>query len=222
MRRVLSIFGLVAGLVFASVSSAVDVQPDSHVTHPTMGAAMSFFHRLTDTDALPLTKSKVEAISNTSLVEPNRDYPPDVLKLLAEQGIPRPGRARYVKSTMPVNDDLFLNIHFASPVASITFGSTQKNIPPFPTPLTQEALAEYTKAISADFEERVVKHCIDKNKNFQLLADNGWKHVKQPLTADLTEEDGNFQFTRLNEYTMATLNEGCLVQLTVGTPKSAP
>lgn len=222
MTEILSISGLMVGLVFAGVSSAADVQPDSQVTHPTMGAALSFFYRLTDTDALPLTKSKVEAISSISLVEPDRDYPPQVLKLLEEQGIPRPGRAGYLESTMPVNEDLFLNIHFAAPIASISLRGTAKNRPPLPIPLTQEALAHYTKLISADFEERVVKHCIDKYKIFHLLAKNGWKHVKQPLTAELTEDDGNFQFIGLNGYTMATLNEGCLVQLTVGTPRPAP
>lgn len=190
---------------------------EAKVSHPTMNVALEFFYGLTDNE--PLTQSKIEAIARVTLATPDVDYPSHVLKFLEERGIPRPLKQTHVEGIMPINEDLILYIRHKYPYASITFGVTPEKRTPLPSPLTNEALERYGKELRADYESKMAKHCIDRDKIVQLLSDNGWSFIKDDLTSDLTEDDGNFLFTRNGVFTMATLDDGCLVQLKVDRPR---
>ncbi len=186
--------------------------------HPTMGKALSIFERLLSFDATPLTPSFIDNETNTKLASPDINLPPEALKMLKDMGIPSPQKPKYTISHLDINGEIKIRFQFADPFLSLILHGKTTHIP-LPTPLTDDSLKEHTKLIFADHQAALKKHCIDKNAMFSVLQRNGWALSNNPLSADLQDEDGNFYFFRFKDVATITMEEGCLAQLQIGTPR---
>lgn len=202
---------ILALLMFSAATYAQTVKASDQPLIGLKGVA-EIVRKLSAKDADPFSQEDVEDVTETKLIDPDTNYPPEVLEQLKRLGAPPPGKPAYIQGNVLVSKDMSLHIQLAAPSLILEFRSYG-----FPTPkvITNESLQKLLPKIHAYRDRALRNNCLKKDAVFNILDTNGWIFRKTDLTEKRDAVTGIFQFespSRSSAITV-TVERNCMESL---------